>query len=91
MIVIIIIIIDVFARKNIQSMDKLLYRIYNNFEGAGRETVDWRDVVCSLLIIREYKQIRDNVAPLLEMLFDIYADLTNKESIAVIDLERIFR
>lgn len=76
-------------------MDKLLLRLYRSFaeeeDKKSSGSVDWRDVLCSLMILREYQQVRTNVMHLLMAIFDVYIDTSNRQAVLLEDLQRVVR
>jgi hypothetical protein len=73
-----------------QAVDKLLYRLYRTFDGAGEGAMDWRDMVASLIVLREYKQVRDTTMHVLVGMFDIYRDTSPRQNVEFEHLQRMF-
>jgi hypothetical protein len=71
-------------------VDKLLYKLYRTFDGAGEGAVDWRDIVASLIVLREYKQVRDSTLHVLVGMFDLYRDTSARQSVETTHLLRMF-
>ncbi|CAM9944551.1 unnamed protein product, partial [Ectocarpus sp. 6 AP-2014] len=55
-------------------MDTRLRSLYECYEGARADAVDYRDILCCTIVLRRFKDIRDNPRKLFRDLILLYSD-----------------
>lgn len=72
-------------------MDTQLRSLYDCFEGARAGAVDYRDIVSCMVVLRRFKEVRDNPRKLLKELVLLYSEAGEGETVQRREALRVVR